>query len=618
MKTVRGMRGTVRREYEELFGAGFGEVRIGQDGVPGATGPDRGGPLAATHGSDVYFAQGGHDPYSEFGREVLAHELAHVLQQRYGRVRPGADMRALEAEAVTAGRRAARGEEVRIPGRRATRTGSAVQYYTVVAAAGRAAAGLAVPNPSTNAPTQAQDTFVGQNKGVGAAASSFLNAGAVSLVSTGHAAAPVRVSANGNMAVEDCDLSARQPKAFYATQAVITASNDRLAVIGSTYRLVGDAPGPNQQRITIGGNVLLRVTPRNHVDGTAGFTTDGLQSCSELVERVVGSMGLQPRFDVDPMVPPHPLIEYHVARELLAPPLPAVLDETSSATRGATARAIAMPYGQAVHGAAAGFVNDLQRYGLNQFAAPGVGEAFCTSSLVAGVAGMSLGMGANPPTQTDYARPIVGANPVVLTARTWGSHWAGVVAVDGSDVVTLENYARSSEDALANTDTRYYFQMYQTNPANPGDTFHSTWTGTPMQAIPAPVPAAVPPHLAATHEPVSPGARSFTNPLTMRVTGAETRWDAIADTLYGAVATNTVKNDHNLVVLAATAEAEVREILKGLCYANRRLAAHDKGDPARVNAWILAVGNVATAPRWQQNVQPAVRAHARLVALRAM
>jgi len=72
------------------------------------------------------------------------------------------------------------------------------------------------------------------------------------------------------------------------------------------------------------------------------------------------------------------------------------------------------------------------------------------------------------------------------------------------------------------------------------------------------------------------------------------------------------------VVPAATAEAEVREILKGLRYANRRLAAHDKGDPARINSWILAVGNVATTPRWQQNVQPAVRALARLVALRAM
>lgn len=619
MSGVRGMRASVRREFEELFGAGFGDVRVGWDGVPGAPGPDRGGPPAATHGSEVRFAAGAcYAPSGDFGRELLGHELAHVLQQRYGRVRPGADLRALEAEADAAGKRAARGEQVRIPGRPAVRARAATQFYTVVAAANRVIAGLAIPNPSTHAPTQVQDTFVGQNKGVGAAASSFLNAGAVALVSTPHAAAPIRLSANGGLAIEDCVLSARQPKAFYATAAIVTASNDRLAMVGSNYRLVPDAGGPNQQRITVNGNVLLRVTPVNNADGTAGFTTNGLQACNDLVEHVVGAQHLTPRFDVDPVLGPNPLIEYSVARQLLAPPRPADLDNSSAANRGATGRAIAIPYGQAAHAAAAGFVADLQHYGVNQFVAPGVGEAFCTASLVGGVAGMSLGMGANPPTHTDYYRPIGGVNPVVMTPRTWGSHWAGVVAVDGHDVITLENYARNTEDALAANDTRYYFQMYQTTPGGPGETFHSAWSSTPMQVIPPPAPAAAAPHLAPTHQPVSPGARSFTNPVTLRVTGAETRWDAIADTLYGVVATDTIKNDHHLVALAGTADAEVREILKGLRYANRRLAKHDRGDPARVNAWALAVGAVATGPRWQQNVQPALRAHARLVALLAM
>ncbi|WP_405586705.1 DUF4157 domain-containing protein [Streptomyces sp. NBC_01190] len=613
------MPASVRREFEELFEAGFRDVRVGWDGVPGAPGPDRGGPLAATHGSEIRIAaQACHAPSGDFGRELLGHELAHVLQQRYGRVLPGADLRALEAEAVAAGRRAARGEQVRIPGRPSARARAATQFYTVVTAPNRALAGIAVPNPNTHAPTQVQDTFVGQNKGVGGAASSFLNAGAVALVSTPHGAAPIRLSANGDLAIEDCDLSVRQPKAFYATAAIVTASNDRLAMIGSTYRLVPDAVGPHQQRITVNGNVLLRVTPANNADGTAGFTTNGLQACNDLVLRVVGVPALTPRFDVDPVLGPNPLVEYSVARQLLPPPRPADLDNSTAANRGATARAIAIPYGQAAHAAAAGFVTDLQHYGVNQFVAPGVGEAFCTASLVGGVAGMSLGMGANPPTHTDYYRPIGGVNPVVMTARTWGSHWAGVVAVDGNDVITLENYARNTEDALANNDTRYYFQMYQTTPGGPGDTFHSAWTSTPMQVIPPPVPVVAGPHLPPTHRPVSPGARSFTNPVTLRMTGAEDRWDAIADTLYGAVATNTIKNDHNLIAPAATADAEVREILKGLRYANRRLAAHDRGDPARVNAWILAVGTAATAPRWQQNVQPALRAHARLVALLGM
>ena len=616
---MQTMGSSTRRAFEDLFGAGFAEVRITQGGVPGARG--RREPLACTHGSDIAFAAGAYDPYGPAGREVLGHELAHVLQQRYGRVLPGADARALEAEAAEAGRRIARGEPVTIPGvpHRAgsVRARAATQYYNVVLPAGRVAAGLAVPNPQTNAPTQVQDTFVGQNKGVGAAASTFLNGAAVRLVSTAHGAAPIRVSANGNIAIEHCDLSLRQPKAFYATAAVVTASNARLAMIGSTYRLVHDAPGAAQQRITIGGNVLIRVTPHNTVDASTGFVTTGLQSCSELVETVVGAQFLAPRFTLDPVVPPHILIDYHIARALL-PPGPAVLDDTSSATRGATARAIAMPYGQAAHAAAAPFVADLRRFGLNAFAAPGVGEAFCTTSLVAGVPGSSLGLGANPTSHTDYHRPIGAVNPVVLTTRTWGSHWAGVIAADGTDVVTLENYARNAEDALAGSDTRYYFQMYQTDPAGAGDTFHDAWTGTPMQPYPAPVPAAVGADLQATHCPVSPGARSFTNPVTTRVVGADTRWDTIADTLHGAVAVATIKNDHAQIAAAGTADAELRAILKGLRYANQRIAAHNHGLPARINAWALALMAVVAAPRWQENVQPATRAHDRLIALAGM
>ena len=36
---------------------------------------------AFTHGSDIYFDRGAYDPGSTAGRQVLAHELAHVVQQ---------------------------------------------------------------------------------------------------------------------------------------------------------------------------------------------------------------------------------------------------------------------------------------------------------------------------------------------------------------------------------------------------------------------------------------------------------------------------------------------------------------------------------------------------------
>src|SRR5690606_7200429 len=40
--------------------------------------------LAFTRGSDIYFRSGAYDPESEPGKRLLAHELAHVVQQRPG------------------------------------------------------------------------------------------------------------------------------------------------------------------------------------------------------------------------------------------------------------------------------------------------------------------------------------------------------------------------------------------------------------------------------------------------------------------------------------------------------------------------------------------------------
>jgi hypothetical protein len=57
----------------------------------------------------------------------------------------------------------------------------------------------------------------------------------------------------------------------------------------------------------------------------------------------------------------------------------------------------------------------------------------------------------------------------------------------------------------------------------------------------------------------SPGGRSFCNPISMRYVGAGDRWDGVADTLYGGIPTDDLKNDHGLI--AATAHAQVRGIL---------------------------------------------------------
>ena len=98
----------VRRHMEAFFAVGFSDVRI----HVGTAAVDIGA-LAFTRGSDIFFAPGHYDPESARGRELLAHELTHVLQQRAGRVTNPCDIAVvvydedLEAEARRMGRLAA-------------------------------------------------------------------------------------------------------------------------------------------------------------------------------------------------------------------------------------------------------------------------------------------------------------------------------------------------------------------------------------------------------------------------------------------------------------------------------------------------------------------------------
>jgi hypothetical protein len=77
----------VLQRAEAAFGTRFSDVRV-------HVGPhaSRLGAVAFTNGSDIHFAPGHYELHSTRGRHLLAHELAHVVQQRTGRVRnPFAD-----------------------------------------------------------------------------------------------------------------------------------------------------------------------------------------------------------------------------------------------------------------------------------------------------------------------------------------------------------------------------------------------------------------------------------------------------------------------------------------------------------------------------------------------
>jgi hypothetical protein len=111
-----------RRWLEARFGRPFGDVRV-HTGSGAATAAARLGARAYTVGSDIVFARDEYRPRSRSGRELLAHEAAHVVQQFGARTSPGtgaaphgagrADDR-FEREAAAAARAALAGGTVAI------------------------------------------------------------------------------------------------------------------------------------------------------------------------------------------------------------------------------------------------------------------------------------------------------------------------------------------------------------------------------------------------------------------------------------------------------------------------------------------------------------------------
>lgn len=65
------------------FGVDFSDVRVHRDGEANEQAKQQGA-QAFTLGSDISFAAGKYDPQTAIGRELLARELAHVVQQRRG------------------------------------------------------------------------------------------------------------------------------------------------------------------------------------------------------------------------------------------------------------------------------------------------------------------------------------------------------------------------------------------------------------------------------------------------------------------------------------------------------------------------------------------------------
>jgi hypothetical protein len=574
----------VRRTMEASFGADFSDVRVHQSPDAGAMGA-----LAYAQGSDVHFAPGQYQPDSQSGQTLLGHELTHVLQQRAGRVK-GAQGKgdainadpALEAEADQLGSRAARGERVKVPGAPASATGrtrSPVrQGYTLY-------------NPGHNPGEYQTNGGADFQSQVTAGGGSFIDPLTTAPRLQTQLAPAVRISQNGRLAIEDAALTNRQPKFFYADAALIPGWNDTLLAQGSFYELVVVGGPTLTFNMPVGGaRTLAKIEARNRVRGNQGLNMTTAQQCDVTVQEVLGSTQHEPVpvFQNPPMDLPvgnrntHRVINhYYVAAELAYEAaggggaggggawgvggMPA--GGVNFGNPNTAFAPVAQDYGNAMNGHLGGVPNvaldnRMQALGVNEYANPEVGQGLVTHSL--GVTTPALG---GTQRQDDYNGRVI-ANPG--NHNMWGFHWAGVIAKDGADYITLENYARNAEDnhmPLSADDPRFYFQMYGAG----AQSWHAQWSA------------------------IGHGGREFSNPLSMVVETEES--DAVfeerARRNFGANI-DAIRDDHNTVAAAGNDDQLKIALLKGLAYAKKTVDDNAWGNQTRVNAWITAVTAVAS------------------------
>ena len=102
----------LRKQLESRFDAGLENVRISRGAsaraLTRAVAAD-----ACAIGNCIFFAPGAYRPHTADGFELLAHEVAHILQQRIG-APVAANSAEIEAEAREAGRAVARGARWRV------------------------------------------------------------------------------------------------------------------------------------------------------------------------------------------------------------------------------------------------------------------------------------------------------------------------------------------------------------------------------------------------------------------------------------------------------------------------------------------------------------------------
>ncbi|HEU4728442.1 MAG TPA: DUF4157 domain-containing protein [Kofleriaceae bacterium] len=149
----------LRGDLESRLGGDFGDVRVHDDPVAAAE-ASRHDAIAFARGTDVFFADGMYDPSSTAGKQLIAHEVAHVAQQRGG---PGAASGAISEPGSAVEREADRVAGAFAAGLAPGAAAFAVHERAAAGTVSRKAAGTA--DPAAAAPAGPKDwktTLLGQ------------------------------------------------------------------------------------------------------------------------------------------------------------------------------------------------------------------------------------------------------------------------------------------------------------------------------------------------------------------------------------------------------------------------------------------------------------------------
>lgn len=392
---------------------------------------------------------------------------------------------------------------------------------------------------------------------------------------------PLRVSDQGNLAVENAVLTTRQPRDFFANPALIAGWNRTLAQLGTHFQLFAEPAATVTLTMPGGGQVtLVKVHVANLDLGNAAGQMAVTENCDATVTEVTGAFGdLVPVFgraifQGSNSAQTSAFFEYFAAINLTGGWPPGNdLPGPGPALTGAK-NVIANRYGDALWGLSQGtvpvpnnanMVNDLQTLAVNQHARPTrIGQGIRTASM--GTAQAAAG----GPALDDHAHNRVIQHAANINMAAWGYHWGGVLVIDGTDYITLENYNRAAETdpavaAAARQIGLYYFQMYG---SLPGQSWHEQWDVT-----------------------VGPG-KGFANALTNVVQATQ----QTPMRYY-----NAGGKDHQADVMAANNVPDLQEaLLKGLNYANMHLYAASATDRlanrTRIMAWRQALTQRLTPP----------------------